>query len=133
VRNPDRRRIATEVLIVTKHGRALLVAALLVGGTAWAAVLEPPEPLIGGDGPQHGAKVSAPTIDSEPGPIDLPKPKRPPEKIPAPLAGSMDSGSFGLPAAIGGGALPGGSGSAGGDPVSQTERELKRLIRRLDD
>jgi len=42
------------------------------------------------------------------------------------------TGADKLGGTIGGGALPGGSGAVAVDPVSRSEREMRRLIRRLD-
>jgi hypothetical protein len=114
---------------VSKHGRIVLVAFLLVGSIAWASHERPGSEIEEQYVP--GPQVFSQKQTVEKGPIDLPKPKTPPGKIPAPTL-SSDTSSFKMPGTIGAGALPGTRGSGSADPVTVTERELKKLIRRLD-
>jgi hypothetical protein len=120
----------------------MLTLVLLLGSSALAQTRPT-------DGPVYPAKLppqvegelySRSSLDTEVGPTTpLPPVKPAPGTIPGGQTGNS-TGRSGVPTrggidsarSIGGGALPGGSGSISADPVSVSEREMRRMIRRLE-
>lgn len=120
--------------------KLIFLTILLLGTAAFASPVDyfvrvelPP------DG-EEGDMYSKSSLNSEVGPVTpLPIVKPRPGTIPgggmvgaSTGSGGVSVGANKLGGLVGGGALPGGSGAVTVDPVSRSEREMKRLIRRLD-